>query len=70
MNQTFRQTAGLKRVIGWKERRRGAESNAHRDVDWCRDIASDVTGGLILLPLAFAIVFLLAVLIGAIGCVP
>jgi hypothetical protein len=37
----------------WREGcRQGKESNAHRDSEWCKDIAPDVLGGLLILPFA------------------
>ena len=45
MNQTLRQYRAL------REMRRTRDSDIHRTVEWCRDIAPDLLGGLLILPL-------------------
>lgn len=47
--------------------RRVNESNAHRVLRTCKEIAPDVIGGLILFPLAIAIFVALAVLVQIAG---
>jgi len=52
------------------ERRRGNQSDLHRAVEWTRDIAPDVIGGLILFPIAIALVLSLCVFVQAAGLAP
>lgn len=59
--------ASVDRLIAWQERRRGNESNAHRSVRWRKDVAKDAIGGLLLFPIAIAIVVALAVFVQLAG---
>lgn len=67
MSQTLRQKAAVKRLIATQECRHGFESNAHRDVDWCRDIAPDLLGFASLFAIGTAVIVLCGLIAQAVA---